>query len=226
MESAVRPRLKAARVRRRRAEAGSSVRVVIGSRYPVFNAGLERMLEGGGVTVAGIAASPDELVRLARLKRPAVAIIDAHSGGDWIRRLPKLRSARPSLEMIAVTGHDGAALHSQVLRLGCSSVLSLRATQHEFLDAVHGAVRGYGLIETEMLAGVLAGREAQGWQISVLEQDILRCLSDGLSNRQIASRVRYSVGTVKNYIHNIFEKLEVSDRTQAVVKALRIGIID
>jgi DNA-binding NarL/FixJ family response regulator len=215
-----------AQVRRRRAKAGSSLRVAIGSRYPVFNAGLERMLEGGGVTVAAVAASPDELVRLARLRRPAVAIIDAHSGGDWIRRLPKLRSARPGLAVIAVTGHDGAALHSEVLRLGCSSVLSLRATQREYLEAIQSAVRGYGLIETELLQGVLTGREVWGSGLTVLEQDVLRCLSEGLSNRQIASRLRYSVGTVKNYIHNIFEKLDVSDRTQAVVKALRIGIID
>jgi DNA-binding NarL/FixJ family response regulator len=64
------------------------------------------------------------------------------------------------------------------------------------------------------------------WQITVLERDVLRCLADGLSNRKIASRLKYSGGTVKNYLRIIFEKLEVSDRTQAVVKAFRMGIID
>lgn len=64
------------------------------------------------------------------------------------------------------------------------------------------------------------------WQITVLERDILRCLADGLSNQKIASRLKYSGGPVKNYLRIIFEKLEVSDRTQAVVKAFRMGIID
>jgi two-component system, NarL family, response regulator DegU len=212
-------------VRRAHATKGSSVRVVIGGRYPVFTVGLEHMLGRGGMIVVAVATAPGELVRLARVERPAVAIIDAHSGGDWIAILPRLRSAHPRLAVIAVTGHDGAALHSHVLRLGCSSVLSIRATQDDFVAAVRSAVRGYGLVETALLGGMLAGREAPRWRITVSERDVLRCLADGLSNQQVASRLKYSVGTVKNYVHSIFEKLEAHDRTQAVVKAFTMGII-
>jgi NarL family two-component system response regulator LiaR len=213
-------------VRQGHAKRGSSVRVLIGGRYPVVNVGLEHMLGRGGMIVVAVVTAPGELVRLARLKRPAVALIDAHSGGDWIAMLPRLRSALPRLAVIAVTGHDGAALQAHVLRLGCSSVLSIRATQDDFVGAVRSAVRGYGLVETALLGGMLAGREARRWQITAPEHDVLRCLADGLSNQQIATRLRYSVGTVKNYIHGLFEKLEAYDRTQAVVKALRMGIMD
>ena len=71
-----------------------------------------------------------------------------------------------------------------------------------------------------------AGREAPSSQITVPERDILRGLADGLSNSEVASQLKCSVGTVKNYLRSVFEKLEVSDRTQAVVKAFRMGIID
>ncbi|PYM65876.1 MAG: hypothetical protein DMD79_03940 [Candidatus Rokuibacteriota bacterium] len=138
---------------------------------------------------------------------------------------PEERGSRSTRD-IAVTGYDGAALHTRVLSLGCSSVLSMRATQDDFRRAVRGAVRGYGLVEAALLRGVLAGREAPSSQITVPERDILRGLADGLSNSEVASQLKCSVGTVKNYLRSVFEKLEVSDRTQAVVKAFRMGIID
>ena len=214
------------RRQRRSVNTGPSVRVVIGGSYPVVNAGLQHMLRCGGMTVAAVAMSPDDLLRLADRTRPAVAVINAHSGGAWIQVVPRLRSAHPSLPVIALTGHDGAALHARVLSLGCSSVLSMRATQDDFRRAVRGAVRGYGLVEAALLRGVLAGREAPSSQITVPERDILRGLTDGLSNSEVASQLKCSVGTVKNYLRSVFEKLEVSDRTQAVVKAFRMGIID
>ena len=212
--------------RRRKAGRGSPVRVVIGGSYPVVNAGLQHMLGRGGMTVAAVATSPDDLLRLADRTRPAVAVINAHSGGAWIQVVPRLRSAHPSLPVIALTGHDGVALHARVLSLGCSSVLSMRATQDDFRRAVRGAVRGYGLVEAALLRGVLTGPEAPRSPITVPEQDILRGLAGGLSNSEVASQLKCSVGTVKNHLRGVFAKLEVSDRTQAVVKAFRMGIID
>ncbi len=212
-------------VRRQEVRRESSVRIVIGGRYPIFTVGLEQMLGHGGMIVAAVATSPRDLLHFARVKRPAVAIIDAQSGGDWIEILPRLKAACSRLAVIAVIGQGGGVLYSQALRLGCSSVLPTRATRDDLVRAVQSAVRGYGLVETSLLAG-LAGQAGMRWQITVLERDVLRCLADGLSNQKIASRLKYSDGTVKNYLRIIFEKLEVSDRTQAVVKAFRMGIID
>ena len=213
------------RGQRRSANIGASVRVVIGGHYPVVNVGLEQMLKSGEVTVAAVTTSPDELVRIAKPEWVAVALIDVHSGADWMTILPELKAANPAIAIIAVTGHEGAALYSQPLRLACSGILSMRATQDDFLGAVRSAVRGYGLVETGWLAGMLAGRDTPHSQITVLEQDVLSCLAEGLSNPQMASRLKCSVSTVKNYLHTIFEKLEVSDRTQAVAKAFKMGII-
>jgi NarL family two-component system response regulator LiaR len=184
------------------------------------------MLRRGGIAVTAVATSPDALLRLSKLTRPAVVIIDARSGGHWVQTVPRLTTIRPPVAVIALTGHDSAALPSQILRLGGSSVLSMRATQDDVLRAVHSAIGGYGYIETGLLAGVLSDRDRRREHLTVLELDILRCLAEGLSNQQIAARLKYKPGTVKNYVHNIFEKLEASDRTQAVVNAFRVGMID
>jgi DNA-binding NarL/FixJ family response regulator len=207
-------------------EPGSRLRVVIAGQHPAFNLGVRHMLETGGVTVVALTASPDELVSVGKTRRVAVAIVDVESGANWVKAVPKLKAANPRVAVVAVTGIDNTVLHSRVLSLGCSSVLSKRATTDAFLQAVHGAGRGYGLIEVDLLAKVMAGREAGQGQITVLERDILRCLADGLPNRKIAGRLNYSVSTVKNYIHNVLQKLGASSRTAAVVRALRSGIID
>jgi DNA-binding NarL/FixJ family response regulator len=178
------------------------------------------------MSVTATASSPKDLLLAIERRPPTVAIIDVRSGGDWISAVPPMKSVSPDLAVIAVTGHNGTMLHSEILRVGCSGVLSLRATETDFRQAVYGAMRGYGFVETAILTEVFAGPKKQTEQITMPERDVIRCLADGLSNRQIAERMNYSVGTVKSYVHNIFEKLQVSNRIQATVTALRMGIID
>ena len=62
--------------------------------------------------------------------------------------------------------------------------------------------------------------------ISPVERELLLLLADGLSNKEISARLRCSLGTVKNYLQNLFNTLQVSDRTRAVVEAIRLGLID
>ena len=214
------------RARNRPVTRQPSVRVVIGGRYPAFNLGLEHMLKRGGMLVSAVATSPQDLLGVVERRRPTVVVLNVQSGGDWISLVPRLKPVVPRLPVIAVTGHDGTMLHSEILRVGCSSVLSMRATQADFLQAIYSALRGYGFVDTAILTEVFAGPKAPPEQITMPEQDVIRCLADGLSNRQIAGRLNYSVGTVKNYVHTIFAKLQVSNRVQATVTALRMGIID
>ena len=135
--------------------------------------------------------------------------------------------------MILITGSESTFELSRAIRLGCSGYLNPRVTRKELLKALRAIARGECIIDSGLFKSLLrdvarqqsAEKVASQNKLMRPEQEMLRLITEGRTNREIAGKLGYSVATVKDYVQRIIQKLGVSDRTQAAVKAVRTGLV-
>lgn len=193
------------------------------------------MLRAPDIRALGEAASAEELIRLATTLGPDVVILglpfDDTDGLDLLRRL---KDSAPKTSVVIETQSKNVSFLSQALALGCSGYLDKRMARSELLDAIRRIARGECIVKPELLRELLKEvsaptggrpREPNG-PLTKAEREVLRLMSEGRTNREIGQRLHYSVGTVKDYVQRVIQKLGVSDRTQAAVKAVRLGLVD
>jgi DNA-binding NarL/FixJ family response regulator len=204
-----------------------SLRVLIVDDHPMFRRGLAGLLESlPDVQVAGLAASGEEALELAGGDRPDVVFMDLNlptiSGVEATRRLGDLPDP-PAV--LALTMLDDDATVVAAMRAGARGYVLKGATGEEIAAAVRtvaagGVVLGAG-VAGHLLALTDAGRRRAAGPDALTdrERDVLELLADGLANPQIARRLGLSVKTVQNYVSRILDKLQVTDRTQAALRA-------
>lgn len=213
-----------------------AIRVLLADDHTLFRRGIATMLEQmPGVEVVGEAANGTDAITLANELVPDVILMDikmpGQSGIDATRAILK---ENPHIGVILVTMFDDAESVFAGMRAGSRGYVLKEAEPEELRRAVEAAHRG-----EVMLCPVIARRVIEHFaadpqqlprpltyeQLSQRELQVLQLAADGLSNRDIAQRLVISEKTAKNHIANIFSKLNVNDRTQAVIQALRIGLV-
>jgi|SRR5690242_10308000 two-component system, NarL family, response regulator DevR len=212
--------------------ADVSIRVVIVDDHPMVREGLRRMLDDAGIDVVGEAGTAVDALRVVRQLTPDVVLLDVElSDGDGLTALPELRRAAPQASVLIVTMHSERALLQRAIEAGAAGYVLKGVGRRELLSAVR-AVRAGGSVVDPTLLRELADTSARdaaplaGETLSSVELDVLRAIADGLTNRQIAERMRWSVATAKKYVQRVLEKMAATDRTQAAVTALRARLLD
>src|SRR5213593_5152705 len=175
-----------------------------------------------------------ELVRqgvatmLAKAEDLAV-VGEAKTGREATRRI---KEERPRTAVIMVTMHDNPAYLREAVRAGAAGYLLKDVSKDELLDAIRQVATGGAFIESQMLKGMLsemkpgAATPSAARNLTKREREILALVAEGLSNREIADRLVLSPETVKSHVAAILEKLNVSDRTQAAIYAVRNGLVE
>ena len=214
-----------------------ALRVMVVDDHDLFRSGLRRLLdEEGGLEVVGDARRGDEAVQRAAELQPDVVVMDLHmpgmSGIDATRALRKL-SPHTAILMLTVSSDDVDALDA--ILAGASGYLLKDATLPEILRGIRAAAAGQSLIAPAVAPSLLAELRRRGHsdarpgakpELSQREHDVLRLVVQGCENGEIAKRLHISASTVKHHVSGLIAKLGVENRVQAVVLALRLGLVD
>jgi len=207
----------------------SDLRVLVIADDPLARAGLAGQLAGQpGIVAAGRAASTDDLGAVLELYRPDVALWDmGWTAGDAAIRLARF-TGDAALPVVALVG--GAPEGRAAWAAGAAGLLHREAGSERIAAALAAAAEGLAVLDRDLaaLAGEPAAAASEPAPIEALtprEIDVLRLMAAGLPNKEIARRLAISEHTVKFHVNAILGKLAVSSRTEAVVRATRLGLI-
>ena len=212
------------------------VRVVLVDDHDLFRTGLKNLLEEQGVPVIGEAANGQQALRLVGELAPEVVIMDLNmpgiSGVDTTRQLA---SIAPLTRVVVLTiSADDDDVMNAVMAGACGYLLKDSSIQ-ELIAGIQAAAMGESLISPQIAAKVLQRLRAQTTnedaaatiraELSDRELEVLKLIANGNDNAQIARELFISPKTVKNHISNILMKLQIDNRIQAAVYAVRSGLV-
>ncbi len=210
------------------------IRVVLADDHALVREGTRRLLEAEpDVQVVAEAASGAEAVTAVERDHPDVVIMDiAMPGGNGIEATRHIKQLSPQTAVLALTAYDDDQYVMALLEAGAAGFLLKNVHGRELVEAVRAVHRGEPVLDTVVAARVLR-RMAGGNPSNTLpeaalserEMEVLRAAARGLPNKEIARRMGLSVRTVHTHLGNIFGKLQVGSRTEAVLQALRRGWI-
>jgi DNA-binding NarL/FixJ family response regulator len=222
-------------VRNPRYAAADVVPVVLVDDHPISRAGVRALIEGTEFTVVGEASSGREALEVVRQTRPRIVLLDIRmAGGDGLEALAALKREHPRIAALMLTTYDDPELMARAVSGGAAGYLLKGVCQEDLVRALRAVALGDMLLGPDDLRRSLE-RVTEGSTLAALpcdepfepltprEQEVLRLLATGRSNRQIAALLFVAESTVKTHLQNITAKLGVSDRVQAAVWAARHG---
>ena len=212
--------------------SGTTIRLLLADDHTMVRQSMRRSMEDAGFDVVGEAADGAAAVRLAEELRPDVILMDVSMPVlDGVEATRQVRSGdgTEAPQVVMLTMHADADVVRRSLQAGAVGYLTKDSSIDEVVEAVRLAASGDGAVSPGLAAALL--REASAvaadpaQQVSAREVEVLQLIAEGASPPEVAERLFISVKTVKNHLSSIYEKLDARDRTQAVLKGLRMGII-
>lgn len=211
------------------------IRVLICDDQVVVREGLRAILStASGIEVVGEASDGAEAVELVPQTQPDVVLMDLKMPGlNGVQATRVIRDRYADVRVLVLTTYDADEWVFDAIRSGASGYLLKDTPREGLIAAIKGTAAGKTHVDPAV-AGKLFAQVAQGTapaqtsiadDLSPRELDVLRLLARGLSNADIAQRLYLSEGTVRNYVSAVLSKLDVADRTQAAVLALRHGLV-
>ena len=204
----------------------SVITIAIADDHRVVARSLKTYLESfADVRVVGIAASGEDLLDHLSTWRPQVVIQDLLMPGgiDGVETTRRVLAREPSVRVLALTASVDEARMMGVLRAGATGYVRKDADPEVLLAAVRAVAAGRTFIDPAI--GRQLAREKEHDELTPRESDVLRHLAVGASNRTIANALGVSDETVKTHVANLLAKLQVENRAQAAVQALKRGLL-
>ena len=201
--------------------------VVLVDDHTMLRQGLRRALEGEGIKVVGEAADGDEGVKVCLATKPDVVLMDVSMPGtDGIDATRKLVGADNRMRVVMLTMHIDRDIIDRAIKAGAVGYLTKDASISEVLEAIRLAANGDRPMSPRLAAAMLTeALNDPDPVISPREEEVLQLVADGLGTTEIAERLYISQKTVKNHLASIYDKLDARDRTQAVLMAVKMGIV-
>jgi two-component system NarL family response regulator len=212
--------------------AGPAVTVALVDDHELFRSGLRELLVEHGFEIVGEAGDGLTAVELVERTAPSVVVMDINMPRQsGIEATRAIRRSSPSTRVLMLTVSPGETNVSEAILAGASGYVLKDAAVDDIVAAVHATARGESLLSPAIAAQLLKhirGHETLGElpgdelpQLTARELDVLRLVAAGRDNTQIATELVISQQTVKSHVSNILAKLEVDNRIQAAVYAVR-----
>ena len=202
-------------------------RVLLADDHTMLRQSLRRALTEKGLEVVGEAGDGEEAAHLAIELQPDVVLMDVSMPVlDGVDATRIVRDRAPSVQVVILTMHADKGVLDRAIRAGAVGYLVKDCTMDEVVRTVQQAASGETSLSAELAEAMLA--EAVQPAESIItkrEEEVLQLIAEGLSTTEVAGRLFISVKTVKNHLASVYQKLDSRDRTQAVVRAVKMGII-
>ncbi len=222
-----------------------TIRIVIADDHALVREGLRSMLEDEpGLEVVGEASNGREAIELCRRSRPDLVLMDVRMPDmDGLEATRAIKREYPSIGVLMVTMHENPDYLLEALGAGAAGYILKGASGDRLLSAINRTIEGESPLDQELAARLLRrladerAEEAQpspqpqrragppGEALTPRETEVLRLVAQGQSNPEIAQTLTISRATAKVHVERIIRKLNVSDRTQAAVYAIEMGLL-
>lgn len=211
-----------------------TIRLMLVDDHRMLRQGLRRSLEEEGFYVVGEASDGEEAVRLVPAAKPDVILMDVSMPDmDGIEATRRIINNDPEQRIVMLTMHADKDLIDAAIKAGAVGYLTKDCSTDEVIEAVKLAANGETALSPQLAKSMLtevrkidekAARE-EDRLVTKREEEVLQLIADGCSTPEVAQKLYISQKTVKNHLASIYEKLNARDRTQAVLLAVRMGIV-
>lgn len=210
------------------------IRVLIADDHTLYREGVRGMLQSApGIAVVGEAANGEDVIAQAEHLQPDMILMDIKMPGiSGVEATRRIRQASPHIGILVVTMYDDDNSVFAMMRAGARGYILKDADLNELIRAISAVFNGEAIFSPAIarrMAQYFAANPMHGApyafpELTEREREILTLMAQGRTNDEIAARLVLSLKTVRNHVSNIFMKLEVSDRVQAILRARESGI--
>jgi two-component system, NarL family, response regulator DegU len=211
-----------------------AIRLLLADDHRMLREGLRRSMTEAGFDVVGEAADGVEAMRLAHEVRPDVILMDVTMPNcDGVEACRHLKGGGNDAKVVMLTMHADQEVLTNAIRAGAIGYLTKDCSTREIAEAVRMAAEGDTVLSPHLARTMLEEvrrldeprAEEDDRVVTKREEEVLQLIADGCSTPEVAARLYISQKTVKNHLASIYQKLEARDRTQAVLQAVRMGIV-
>jgi DNA-binding NarL/FixJ family response regulator len=202
--------------------------------HRMLREGLRRSMTDQGFDLVGEACDGDEAIRLAAELQPDVILMDVTMPEvDGVEATRQIKIDLPAIKIVMLTMHADQEVLAAAIRAGASGYLVKDCSTEEIASAVRMAASGETALSPQLAASMLnevrkldqPATPEEDRVVTKREEEVLQLIADGCSTTEVAEQLYISQKTVKNHLASIYQKLDARDRTQAVLQAVRMGIV-
>ncbi len=210
----------------------SVIRLMLADDHRMLREGLRRSMSERGFEIVGEARDGAEAVDLAAAVRPDVILMDVSMpelGGVEATR--QIKARQPEVRIVMLTMHADQDVLADAIRAGANGYLVKDCSTDEIASAIETVAAGETALSPRLATSMLIEvrrQQAKGQPERIItkrEEEVLQLIADGCSTPEVAENLYISQKTVKNHLASIYQKLDARDRTQAVLRAVRMGIV-
>jgi len=211
-----------------------TIRLMLADDHRMLREGLRRSMTEMGFDVVAEARNGAEAVQMAEATRPDVILMDVTMPEmDGVEACRQVREKLPNTQIVMLTMHADQEILTSAIRAGASGYLVKDCSTDEIASAVEMAAKGDTALSPQLAASMLnevrkleaADSAEEERVVTKREEEVLQLIADGCSTPEVAESLYISQKTVKNHLASIYQKLDARDRTQAVLRAVRMGIV-
>ena len=211
-----------------------TIRVLLADDHRMLREGLRRSLTEEGFDIVGEAENGEQAVRMVAELQPDVVLMDVSMPEmDGVEATRLIGGSFTATQVIMLTMHADKEVLADAIRAGASGYLVKDCSTEEIAEAIRMAVQGDTALSPQLAATMLdevrrldvPDTPEEDRVITKREEEVLQLIADGCSTPEVAEQLYISQKTVKNHLASIYQKLDARDRTQAVLQAVRMGIV-